>query len=132
MGGEREALLASIEEVDKAFKDARNAFGKAASTYRAFARRIGQGKSVPEAFHGLEVPETRRWLMELLDRLEQARHETRTAIFAVGLAEGMSIGELSRLFGFSRQLAARFAQEARPGGAKTSPLSSRPPTAGTG
>jgi hypothetical protein len=37
------------------------------------------------------------------------------ATFRIGLDEGMSIGELSRIYGFSRQRAARYAAEARAG-----------------
>jgi hypothetical protein len=48
--------------------------------------------------------------------LEEARHRARTASFAMGLSEGLSIGELGRVYGFSRQLAQRFAKEARQGG----------------
>ena len=44
---------------------------------------------------------------------ERTRHASRIAVFAVGLAEGISIGELGRLYGFSRQLGQRFAKEAR-------------------
>ena len=35
------------------------------------------------------------------------------AVFAVALEDGMSIGELGRIYGFSRQRAARYAKEAR-------------------
>jgi hypothetical protein len=50
---------------------------------------------------------------DALKVLEQARHEMRLAMFALALDQGMSIGELGRIFGFSRQLAARCAKEAR-------------------
>jgi transposase len=48
-----------------------------------------------------------------LEAVEKARHEARLTVFAMGLEQGMSIGELGRMFGFSRQLAARYAKEAR-------------------
>ena len=48
-----------------------------------------------------------------LAELERIRHRVRTAVFALGLSEGMTIGELGRLYGFSRQLAARVAREVR-------------------
>lgn len=35
------------------------------------------------------------------------------AIFAVALEDGMTIPELARNYGFSRQLASRYAKEAR-------------------
>ena len=48
---------------------------------------------------------------EALNAVEQARHKARLMTFALGLEEGMSIGELGRMFGFSRQLASRYAKE---------------------
>jgi hypothetical protein len=48
-----------------------------------------------------------------IEELEAARHSVRKAVFALGLNEGLSIGELGRLMGFSRQLASTYAKEAR-------------------
>jgi hypothetical protein len=48
-----------------------------------------------------------------MNEVESARHKVRRMAFARGLEEGMSIGELGRIWGFSRQLAARYAKEAR-------------------
>jgi hypothetical protein len=50
---------------------------------------------------------------EALKEVERARHEMRLAVFAEALERGTSIGQLGRVFGFSRQLAARYAKEAR-------------------
>ena len=58
-----------------------------------------------------EVP--RRESVDALNGLEQARHRLRLAAMAGCLAAGMSIGELARQWGFSRQLAARYASEVR-------------------
>ncbi len=46
-----------------------------------------------------------------LKNVESARHAMRIQIFQVGLEQGLSIGELGRHFGISRQLAARYARE---------------------
>jgi len=59
------------------------------------------------------APEVMGDVARALKTLEEARHRSRTAVFAVGMAEGVSIGELARLYGSSRQLAQRFAKEAR-------------------
>jgi hypothetical protein len=50
---------------------------------------------------------------DALNRVERCRHEARRAVFAAALKEGRTIGELGRAWGFSRQLAARYAKEAR-------------------
>ena len=56
---------------------------------------------------------TREGMNDALKALETARHRARLAVFASALDDGVSIGELGRTFGFSRQLAARYAKEAR-------------------
>jgi hypothetical protein len=50
---------------------------------------------------------------DALNAVELVRHEMRLKIFQIGLDEGMTIGDLGRAFGFSRQLASRIAKEAR-------------------
>jgi hypothetical protein len=47
---------------------------------------------------------------EALTRLTAVRHKVAVSIFAVALEDGMSIGELGRIYGFSRQRAARYAK----------------------
>jgi hypothetical protein len=49
---------------------------------------------------------------DALARVEEIRHRIRLLVFAQGMEEGMSIGELGRRYGFSRQLASRYAKEA--------------------
>ena len=45
--------------------------------------------------------------------LEQRRRESRIASFRSALDHGVSINELARMWGFSRQMASRYAKEAR-------------------
>ena len=61
----------------------------------------------------LDVSGMRRALLDSLQELERATHDARRGTFALGLTEGMTIAELGRLYGFSRQLAARYAGEVR-------------------
>jgi hypothetical protein len=49
-----------------------------------------------------------------MESFEQQQHRTRTAIVAVALAEGMSVSGIGRAWGFSRQLASRYAREVSP------------------
>ena len=51
----------------------------------------------------------------LLAEYEHCRHEMRLAFIGPSLDEGMSIGEIGRTLGVSRQLAARLAKEAHGG-----------------
>jgi predicted transcriptional regulator len=48
-----------------------------------------------------------------LERFEAARREVRVSITAALLDEGLSTAEVGELFGVTRQLANRFARDAR-------------------
>lgn len=56
---------------------------------------------------------------DALDRFEKARHVSRRSFVVAGQAEGMSLGQMGRLWGFSRQLAARYAAESRAAAGRT-------------
>jgi hypothetical protein len=43
----------------------------------------------------------------------RARHRLRLAIIGICLDSGLSIGDIGRLYGFSRQMASRYAREVR-------------------
>ena len=47
-----------------------------------------------------------------MDALEQARLRYRRFLVAVAQDEGLSLGEIARRWGFSRQLVSRYAKEA--------------------
>jgi hypothetical protein len=59
------------------------------------------------------VTENRDDLNEALFALEQSRRASRVASFRAAMDHGLSISELSRIWGFSRQMASRYAKEAR-------------------
>jgi hypothetical protein len=59
------------------------------------------------------MSEEREDLHEALFLLEQRRRESRIAAFRSALDHGVSINELARIWGFSRQMASRYAREAR-------------------
>ncbi len=66
-----------------------------------------------EAVRAAHVSEEREDLREALFLLEQRRRESRIASFRSALDHGVSINELARMWGFSRQMASRYAKEAR-------------------
>ncbi len=68
-----------------------------------------------EAVKAAHVSEEQEDLREALFLLEQRRRESRIASFRSALDHGVSISELSRIWGFSRQMASRYAKEARGG-----------------
>src|ERR1700722_13527454 len=65
------------------------------------------------ALKDAQVTEHREDLNEVLFALERCRRESRIASFRSALDHGVSISELGRIWGFSRQMASRYAKEAR-------------------
>ena len=61
----------------------------------------------------IEMSEVVSILSEHLRRAETARHNMRLAVFQILVSEQMSIGEISRRWGISRQLASRLLRDAR-------------------
>jgi hypothetical protein len=114
---ERETLLAAMAELDETINDVHVALETARQNQRKFARLIAAGHPVENSFVALRTNESRRPLNNCLDQLEAGRHRVRTLVFALGLTEGLTISALARLFAFSRQLASRYAKEARAAGA---------------
>ena len=62
---------------------------------------------------GGNAADIRQTTNDALAIFEPRRHEIRIAFIGTSLDEGLSIGDIGRSLGVSRQLAARFAKEAR-------------------
>lgn len=82
-------------------------------TIRSMLKKVNQGADLSDTISGGDPATARHAMNEALKEVERARHEVRLAVFAEALDRGTSIGQLGRVFGFSRQLAARYAKEAR-------------------
>ena len=76
--------------------------------------RLGDEIRAVEAA-GAVTSDLRQKTNYLLAEFEHRRHEMRMAFIGPSLDEGMSIGEIGRSLGVSRQLAARLAKEAHGG-----------------
>jgi hypothetical protein len=118
MTSERDRLVAILDELDNAIGATAAVLDASRVENRRFRESIVRGDPLPVAMTAVTAPEVMGEVARALKNLEETRHRSRTAVFAVGMAEGVSIGELGRLYGFSRQLAQRFAKEAR-GGAES-------------
>lgn len=111
MGDERRALQRAVSDLEQTMERTQRVLADAGSTYGTLRTRIAKKVPVAEAFSDMAMP----WadVARQLDELEQARRRVRQAVFTLGLSEGMTIGDLGRTYGFSRQLAARIARQAR-------------------
>lgn len=104
----------ALENVAEALRDAQRALHTAEMAARKSLRGRKRGSFVRvEVLRTHPVHVLRSEVDESLDRLEKARHAVLISIFTVALEDGMSVGELARNYGFSRQRAAKLAKEAR-------------------
>lgn len=101
-----------MEDVADALHEAQRALRLAETAARRNLRGRNRGHISADVLRSAPVNEVRNPVDDALRRLEESRHAVLIAIFAVALEEGMSISELSRNYGFSRQRAAKYAKEA--------------------
>ena len=82
--------------------------------YRRTARLIDKGAPLDEVMEASGARSARQEFTDAMAEFERHRHSTRITLTAAALEEGMTIGQIARAWGFSRQLAARYAREPRP------------------
>ena len=105
----------SVEDLIAALAEARAAMLAAEKAMRRGLAEARKGTDVTLALAETRPSETRDVINEAMKKVEHCRHEARRRVFALALEQGMTIGALARAWGFSRQLAARYAKEAREG-----------------
>jgi hypothetical protein len=76
-------------------------------------RMLSDGSDSATTMTATRAADVRQGANEVVGALATARHPSRLSVVAAGLDEGMTIGELARAWGSSRQLASRYAREAR-------------------
>jgi hypothetical protein len=109
----RETTAQEMEIAIKVMRDVRLQLRTTENAYRRAMKSLASGALVADTLESITAATTRLSLNDMLADLEHSRHRARLAMIAAGLEEGMSIGQLGRALGFSRQLAARYAREAR-------------------
>lgn len=109
--GRLSAQIAALIEESKVLRDVLVRNERAAAKLQ---RQLERNGSVMDAMGALDgAMHGPRELPEAIDRFEAARREARHALFALATTQDVSLSEMARRFGFSRQLAARIVQEAR-------------------
>jgi transposase-like protein len=109
----RDRVVGSIERLLEVDREVRKRIQENEAILRRALKEFVKGTPVAEAMDKSQAGFGRQRVNEALDALTEARHEFRLAITVAGLEEGMSIGELGRAWGISRQLASQYAKEAR-------------------
>ena len=102
-----------VEDLLEALAELRKATRSTEVVVRRALKLAKEGADVETALQACTPIDTRHAMNDALKGAEAARHTMRLRIFELGLEQGLSIGELGRIFGFSRQLASRYAKEAR-------------------
>jgi len=87
-----EGLLESLAEL-------RKSTGATEATVRRGLKLAVNGADVATALRAVSPAETRQSMNDALKAVEEARHKMRLHIFEIGIQQGMSIGELGRIFG---------------------------------
>ena len=102
---EASALVESIEHL-------RSVLQQFARLNVSLQKRIAAGGDLVTTLESLGGPERRREMTEALEEFETSRHHLRLAMFALAEEQEVSISEVARSLGISRQLASRLAAEA--------------------
>ncbi len=105
--------IESVEELADSLANARIAIRDVERAIRRALKKVEQGGDIAEGIAAVQPAMSRARLNDALREVERCRHRTRLEVFRLALDSGMSIAELGRVWGFSRQLAARLAKEAR-------------------
>ncbi len=113
MAEPRDAYTDTLRDALEAMRHTREQLRAAEVTYRRAIRALDEGHQVGDILDLVAAAATRTNLNEALRNLELSRHRARLATFVLGQAEGVSLSELGRKIGVSRQLASRYAEEGR-------------------
>jgi hypothetical protein len=108
---EREQALAGLDEFRQEAATLRSALRRYERALERVCRQVERDVPLHEVMGQIGVGDLRADLVERLTRFEEARHRMRVACFRMSLTEGLSIGDIARLWGISRQLASRLVNE---------------------
>jgi hypothetical protein len=108
---ERQAT-SSMKEFLDALADARDEIRRSEQGIRRTLRKVERGQGLAAVVIADEPSESRQSYDDAMEALTTLRHRTRSLLFALAVEEGLSIGEVGRTWGISRQLASRYVREA--------------------
>lgn len=110
-GDEHDRLLVAMEDFLSEAKALRQTLAKREAATRATMRRLDRGAEIDDLIFPCPAnTDDYRELTVRIEALELARLKCRRGFVEVGRSEGLSIGEIARRWGFSRQLVARYAR----------------------
>jgi len=109
----RKAAVQAVQELIESHASSRRALRENELALKRALTRVERGEDVASAITSGTPADSRKSLNDALAHLEQKRRTVRLMVFAMALDSGMSVGDLGKAWGISRQMAARYAKEAR-------------------
>jgi hypothetical protein len=101
----------SVQGLVDALADARAAFREVEQSFQRALKKAERSGDVQSALLSPQLGVWRQRVNDAVDEIERQRREMRIKLFALARSEDYSVGELGRMFGFSRQLASKYANE---------------------
>lgn len=108
-----EVLATAMQELIDANVAARAVMERNEVRLRHAMQNLERGIDAQTAIEMVRPDTPRQSTNDALEAYESARHKLRRTMIAELLAAGMSIGEIGKCWGFSRQLASRYVKEAQ-------------------
>lgn len=109
--GRREQAIEAVGALDADLEALHQAQKHFQQAYRGLKRKLERGVPASRALAAMDLPGLRDELAREMVRIDQARQRLRTTLICLCLEEGVNINEVARLWGFSRQLAQRYAKQ---------------------
>lgn len=106
---------ASLEQLIEAMAAGRDELRRSEQSLRKSLTRARRTGGLVPVLLETELAESRASFDERMEAITSIRHRSRSLVFALAVEEGMSIGEVARTWGISRQLASRYVREATEG-----------------
>jgi hypothetical protein len=104
---DRQRVLATLRDFAAETASLREALRGNERAIERACRQVEAGVPLHQVMQNIGVADLRAGVLTRLTRFEAAGHRMRVACFRLSQAEGLSIGEISRLWGLSRQLVSR-------------------------
>jgi hypothetical protein len=104
-----------VEDLLEAAKRLRVTILRTETLYRRTLKGLRQRSKITATIKANRFDIARKELTDALKDFERQRHRTRGSVILAQQAEGESIGEIGRSWGFSHQLASKYAREATSG-----------------
>jgi hypothetical protein len=106
-----EEVVQSLEELITAVAAARAEMRRAEQALRKALNRIREGETI-ESLIVLQPPAMKRKAFaDALEEVSRTRHTARQKVFTYAQQRGLSVADLARSWGISRQLASRYLKQ---------------------